>query len=248
MAFAEVCTLWVIFGVSQVAWPETSKLCYDGISVWICPPPLSDLKLWWTAKIRSCWTNQHHLPKFGSITQILPLRVDFCLTTLRVPIVLVPYIEWDPIVTGILTHAHDHKPDHVNNKVVTKEINMIKWWGRKPSAEICTLSVLWPEIFKLCCDGISVWICPPPLSDLKLWRTAKFHRYSSDQHHLPKFVSITQILPSRVDFCFTTLRVPIVLVPYMEWDPIVTGTLTHAHDHKPFHVHNEVVSKQINMI
>jgi len=39
-----------------------------------------------------------------------------------------------------------------------------------------------------------------------------------------------------------------VLVPYMEWDPIETGTLTHAHDHKPDHVHNEVVSKQINMI
>jgi len=59
---------------------------------------------------------------------------------------------------------------------------------------------------------------------------------------------ITEILPSRVDFCFTTLWVPIVPVPYMEWDPIVTGTLTHAHDHKPDHVHNKVVSEQINMI
>jgi len=30
--------------------------------------------------------------------------------------------------------------------------------------------------------------------------------------------------------------------------PIVIGTLTYAHDHKPDHVHNKVVSKQINMI
>jgi len=25
-----------------------------------------------------------------------------------------------------MTHAHDHKPDHVHNKVVSKQINMIK--------------------------------------------------------------------------------------------------------------------------
>jgi len=37
------------------------------------------------------------------------------------------------------------------------------------------------------------------------------------------------------------------VVSYMEWDPIVPGTLTHAHDHKPDHVHNKVVSMQNNM-
>jgi len=130
----------------------------------------------------------------GSNTQILPSRVDFCFTTLCVPIVLVPYMEWDPIVTGTLTHAHDHKPDHVHNKVVSKQINMIKWWGWMASAEICTLwmifrvsQVAWPETFKLCYDGISVWICPPPLSDLKLWWTAKIHSCWSYHHHLPKY-------------------------------------------------------------
>jgi len=40
--------------------------------------------------------------------------------------VLVPYMEWDPVVTGTLTHAHDRKPDHVHNKVVIKQINRIK--------------------------------------------------------------------------------------------------------------------------
>jgi len=64
MASADVCTLSMIFQVSQVAWPETFKLCYDGISVLICPPELSDLKLWRTAKNHSCWTDQNHLQKY----------------------------------------------------------------------------------------------------------------------------------------------------------------------------------------
>jgi len=28
-----------------------------------------------------------------------------------------------------VTHAHNHKPDHVHNKVASKQINMIKGWG-----------------------------------------------------------------------------------------------------------------------
>ena len=230
MASAEVCTMWMIFQVSQVASPETFKLCYDGISVWICPPKLSDLKLWWMAKIRSCWTDQYHLPKYWIHHLNIAFQSRYLLYNTTGP--------YSACAVHGVGPSSDWYTDHVHNKEVTKEINMIKWWERMASAEVCTLwvifrvsQVVWPETFKLCCDGISVWICPPPWSDLKLWRTAKFRRYWCDQHHLPKFVSITQILPSRVDFSFTTLRVPIVLVPYMEWDPVVTVTLTHAPDH-----------------
>ena len=193
-ASAEICTVWMTFRVSQVAWPETFKLCYDGISVWICPPKLSDLT----------------------------------------------YGGWLKSI------------DHVHNKVVSKEINMIKWRGWMASAEVCTLwmifivsQVAWSETFKLCNDGISVWICPPKLSDLKLWRMAKIHSCWTDQHHLPKYWIQHSIIAFQV-----SLWVPIVQVLYMEWDPIVTGTLTqwHTHNHTPDHVHNKVVSKQINVI
>jgi len=34
-----------------------------------------------------------------------------------------PISDW---YTDTVTHAQDHKPDHVRNKIVTKQINMIK--------------------------------------------------------------------------------------------------------------------------
>jgi len=204
-------------------------------------PKLSDLKLWRMAKIHSCWIDQHHLPKYWIYHSIIAFRVNFCFTTQWVPIVLVSYMELGPNsdwYTDTVTHAHNHKPDHVHNKVVSKQINMIKWWGWMALAEVCTLwmifrvsQVAWPETFKLCYHGISVWICPPKLSDFKWWRMAKIHSCWTDQYHLPKYWIHHSIIVCQENFCCTILWVPIVLVSDMEWDPIVTGTLTEWHTH-----------------
>jgi len=133
MASAEVGTLCVIFRVTQVAWPETFKFCYNGISVWICPPPLSDLKLGRTAKICSCWTDQHFLPKYWIHHSSIAFQSRFVLYNTMGPYSAGDaYMEWDPVVTGTLTHAHDHKPDHVHNKPVSKQIHVIKWWHEWP--------------------------------------------------------------------------------------------------------------------
>jgi len=37
-----------------------------------------------------------------------------------------PNSDW---YTDTVTHARNDKPDHVQNKVVSKQINMIKSWG-----------------------------------------------------------------------------------------------------------------------
>jgi len=201
------------FSISQVAWPETFKLCYDGISVWICPPKFSDLKLWRMAKIHSWWTDQYRLAKYCIHHSIIAFRVDYCFTTLWVPIVLVSYMEWDPIVTGTLTqwHAHNDKPDDVQNKVVSKQINMIKSWDEWPRQRSVQCEWFF-EFLKL--HGLKPLSCAMMEYQFEFahqsWVTWSYGRWPNSiragltSTTYQNIGSITQILPSRVDFWFTT--------------------------------------------
>ena len=180
------------------------------------PTKVEWLKLWRTAKIHSCWTDQHHLPKYWIHHSIIAFQSRFllynttCLYSAGVVHAVGPNSDWQ---TDTVTHAHNHKSDHVHNKPVSKQINMIKWCGWMALAEVCTLwmlirvsQVAWPETFKLCCDGISVWISPPKLSDgdLKLRRMAKICSCWTDQYHLTKYWIHYTNIAIRVDFCITT--------------------------------------------
>ena len=137
------------------------------------------------AKIHSFWTVQYHLTKYWIYHWNIAFQSRFLLYNTTVPYSagvvygVGPNSDW---YTDTVTQAHNHKPDHVHNKVVSKQINMIKWLGWMASAEICTVwmtfrvsQVAWPETFKLCYDGISVWICPPKL--------VKIRSCWTDQHH-----------------------------------------------------------------